>query len=166
MSGEIPDRLRTAFDTHGAFEPTTEGYRLTTTAFDAVVRGEDAGHTDQYTITIHAPTLDGATVEDVGPALADSWRETLTRRLESVPKSTRASVTLDRLDVEQSGDQLRIEYQFSWGNPDRAVEIAKTFIEYVEGTYVEGIVPGYEYQPPVSELLSDASQAGEGGTPL
>jgi len=166
MSSEMPDRLRTAFETHDAFEQTAEGYRLTTTAFDAVVRGEDAGHTDQYTIVVHAPTLDSATVEDVGPALAESWRETLTRRLDSAPKSTRSAVTLDELAVDESGDQLHIEYKFSWGNPDRAVEIAKTFIEYVEGTYVEGIVPGYEYQPPVSELLSDASQTGEGGTPL
>jgi hypothetical protein len=166
MSPEMPDRLTTVFDTHEAFEPTADGYRLTTTAFEAVVRGESAGHTDQYTTVVHAPTLDGATVEDVGPALADSWQETLTRRLESAPKSTRSTVDLDRLAVEQSGDQLRIEYDFSWGNPDRAAEIAKTFIEYVEGTYVEGIVPGYEYLPPVSELLSDASQASEGGTPL
>jgi hypothetical protein len=166
MRTEMPDRLRTAFESHDAFESTPDGYRLTTTAFEAVVRGEDAGHTDQYTIVVHAPTLVSATVEDVGPALAESWRETLTRRLDSAPKSTRATVTLDELSVEESGEQLRIEFQFSWGNPDRAVEIAKTFIEYVEGTYVEGIVPGYEYKPPVSELLSDASQTGEGGTPL
>ncbi|MEF8975818.1 MAG: DUF5813 family protein, partial [Halapricum sp.] len=44
------------------------------------------------------------------------------------------------------------------------------FVEYVEGTYVEGAVPGYDYEPPVADLLNQAqsggSQGDRGGTPL
>jgi len=166
MTDETPDRLSDAFETHDAFEAVADGYELTTTAFEAVVRAVPGEPSDQYTVVVHAPTLDGATADDVGPTIAEDWRETLTRRLESAPKSTRARVDLDAMTVEEAGDQLSITYQFSWGNPERAVDIAKTFIEYVEGTYVEGIVPGFDYEPPVAELLSTASQSGESGTPL
>ncbi|HET7324617.1 MAG TPA: DUF5813 family protein, partial [Halococcus sp.] len=55
-----------------------------------------------------------------------------------------------------------IECAFIHDNPTRAAEAAKALIEYVEGTYVEGIVPGYSYLPPVADLLSRARQHGEG----
>ncbi|MFW6045666.1 MAG: DUF5813 family protein, partial [Natronomonas sp.] len=48
-------------------------------------------------------------------------------------------------------------------NADRAPEIAKAIGEFAEGTYVQGIVPGYVYQPPVSDLLSRARQTGGEG---
>ena len=56
----------------------------------------------------------------------------------------------------------------SLGSERQGLDVAKTFVEYVEGTYVEGVVPGYDYRPPVSDLLSQAGQGdGErGGTPL
>ena len=36
-------------------------------------------------------------------------------------------------------------------------------IDFVEGTYVQGVIPGYEYTEPVSDLLSAARQQGGGG---
>jgi len=166
MSSDMPESVASAFETHGAFEPGDGGYVLTTTVFETRVSAAAEGPGARYTVTVRVPTLDTATVEEIGDVLGESWQETMTRRLEEAPKSTRARVDLDEFGVEAAGDELRIEYAFTWGNPTRAVEIAKTFAEYVEGTYVEGIVPGYDYEPPVSSLLADASQSGEGGTPL
>jgi len=45
-------------------------------------------------------------------------------------------------------------------------------IDYVEGTYVQGVIPGYEYGEPVAGLLdraqqnADSDDATRGGTPL
>ena len=66
----------------------------------------------------------------------------------------------------RDGEDVFVTYGFEWADPDRAAGIAKTFVEYVEGTYVEGVVPGYEYQSPVADLLERASQGEGGGTPL
>jgi len=167
MTADMPEDVAEAFGTHDSFEQSGDEFVLSTTVFDATARSVPSeGRSETYEITVHVPTLDTATTEAVGSALEESWQETLTRRLEEATKATRASVELDAFDVEAAGEELRIEYRFTWGKPERAADIAKTFIEYVEGSYVEGIVPGYEYEPPVSSLLSDASQSGNGGTPL
>ncbi|PSQ37238.1 hypothetical protein BRD08_03265 [Halobacteriales archaeon SW_10_66_29] len=129
MSSNVPDGVASAFQAHDAYEATDGGYALTTTTFETTVAATADGDPVQYAVTVLVPTLDAATVEEIGDVLAESWRETLTRRLEEAPKATRARVDLD-------------------------------------ATYVEGIVPGYEYESPVSSLISEASQAGEGGTPL
>jgi hypothetical protein len=83
--------------------------------------------------------------------------------------ATRADLTLDDLAVDRRGLEVRVTFEFTWPDADRAVAIAKTLVEYVEGTYVEGIVPGYSYEPPVADLISQAETGGDaerGGTPL
>ncbi|MFC7158105.1 DUF5813 family protein [Halomarina halobia] len=54
-------------------------------------------------------------------------------------------------------------FVFEFEDAERAPDVAKALAEYAEGTYVEGIVPGYTYRPPVSELLARAQQSGGGG---
>ncbi|MXR52206.1 hypothetical protein GRX03_11410 [Halovenus sp. WSH3] len=172
MTEEIPDSAREAFEAHEKITATEEGYAVDTTVFDGYVRASDGPDwKNTYTVTVFVPTLSAAAAEAVGPAVEDGWRDTLERRLGDAPQSTRAAVDLHDLSVEEIDDELQITFTFEFGNADRAAEIAKTFVEYVEGTYVEGIVPGYEYEPPVADLLSEASQADDssarrGGTPL
>jgi len=48
-------------------------------------------------------------------------------------------------------------------NERRGVDDAGALIDFVEGTYVQGVIPGYEYTAPVSDLLSAARQQGGGG---
>lgn len=167
MTDDIPETAQTSFEQHEAIEHTPEGFEITTTVFDGFVtasEGPEYKHT--YTVTVYVPTLDSATVEGVGEVVATDWRETFERRLEDVSQATRASVELHDFAVETLDEELQVTYTFEWGNEDRAAKIAKTFVEYVEGTYVEGIIPGYEYEPPVSDLLASASQSGNSGTPL
>ncbi|WP_436900418.1 DUF5813 family protein [Halovenus halobia] len=171
MTAEIPDSARDAFEGHDAITDTEEGYAVETTVFDGFVRAsEGPDWKNTYTVTVFVPTLSAATTEAVGPAVEDGWRDTLERRLEDAPQATRSNVDLHDLSVEEIDDELQITFTFEWGDADRAAAIAKTFVEYVEGTYVEGIVPGYEYVSPVADLLSAASQgddgATRGGTPL
>jgi hypothetical protein len=170
MTTELPEDARAAFEGHDAFEHEGAGYRLATTVFDATATasGRDDYATD-FAVTVAVPTLKAATAGDaVGDAVQSGWLDTFERRLGDAPKSTRASVDLDGFSVETDDDTVVVRYEFSFGSPERGVEIIKTFVEYVEGTYVEGIVPGYDYEPPVADLLDTAatSEGERGGTPL
>ncbi|MEF8812636.1 MAG: DUF5813 family protein [Halovenus sp.] len=152
---------------HEAFERAADGFTVTTVPFENRVTVTDGERPRlDYTVRVTVPTLQAATADEVGDAVAAGWLDTLERRLEDAPKATRARVEMTDFGVEQVGDSVTVTYTFTSTIPDQAAGIAKTFVEYVEGTYVEGIVPGYEYEPPVSDLLADASQTGSGGTPL
>lgn len=167
MTSEVPEAIESAFDTHEAYEKADGGYRLTTTTFSGTVTAtpvNDWKHS--YTLTVTVPSLDAATTDDVGDTVSLDWFETLERRLEDAPKATRQSVDLAEYTVEQREDSVVVRYTFEDGSPAAAATIAKAFGEYVEGTYAEGIIPGYEYVGAASELLSEASQSGERGTPL
>lgn len=148
------------FDRHDAYSSEGSEYVLGTTKFDSRVTVTEASSNTRYTLTVRAPTLDSAVEEDVGPSLLDGWLETFERRLEDAPMAVRDSVELDDCSIHpDNGDAVAtLSFQSSNKNADRAPDMAKAMAEYVEGTYVEGIVPGYTYQPPVSEMLDRARQ--------
>ncbi len=169
LPDELPDDAARAFDRHEAFDLTEGGYRVATTAFEGIVTATPGPEYEStYEVRVTVPTLEAATADHVGEAVANGWFETLERRLEDAPQATRADVALDGMDVERGDVEVTVTYRFTWGNADRAADISKAFVEYVEGTYVEGVVPGYEYVSPVANLLQNASQGdgGAGGTPL
>jgi hypothetical protein len=189
MTEELPGSVERAFDRHDTFQRADSqaserdgdragagveraadiGYRAETTVFDARVTAVGASGGDVvYSVAVRVPTLDEATVEGVGDAVAAGWFETFERRLADAPKATRADVELRRLDVERDGGEVVVTFGFEWSDPDRAADIAKALVEYVEGTYVEGVIPGYEYVSPVADLVESASHegGGGGGTPL
>ena len=129
--------------------------------YEVAIREGEKWRTD-YEVTVRAPTLQAATADEVGPAVHDGWLDTFERRLEDAPKATRVAVDVDDYTVEEDDEEVVVTYRFSMGGEREAADVAKTFVEYVEGTYVEGVVPGYEYGPPVSDLISSARQGGEG----
>jgi hypothetical protein len=147
-----------AFATNDSYKRDGEAYSLTTTPFDGRVTVEDS----QYRVTIEMPTLDGATEDAVDDVVEDGWFETLALRVADAPGATRADIEVPEPTVERTGETVAIEFEFTHDDPTRAAEAAKVLIEYAEGTYVEGIVPGYTYQPPVADLLSRARQHGDG----
>ncbi len=179
MTDEPPADAERALDAHDAIEADGDEYAVTTTVFDATVApsapvtdqdGDSEGAAaTQWQVTVTVPSLEAATSDPVGEAVGDGWFETFERRLEDAPVATRAELQLDELSVERRGLDLVVTMTFSWAQAARAVDIAKTLVEYVEGTYVEGVVPGYTYVAPVSDLLSQADTGGDaerGGTPL
>jgi len=171
MTDEFPETARSAFEGHEAFETGPAGYRLTTTVFETLVTAsEREDYATDFTVRVDVPTLQRVTEDgQVGDAVQSGWLDTLERRLGDAPKATRASVELDDFDVTTEDSVVTVTYEFSYGDADRAAAVAKTFVEYVEGTYVEGVVPGYDYGEPVTDLLSSAAtgEDGErGGTPL
>ena len=167
---DIPEVVRTAAAGREAFTPSDGGYRVETTQFDARVTATegDPEWKTAFTVTVQAPTLDAAVEGEVGSAVRDGWLDTLERRLEDAPVATRVQVDLTAFSVTAADGTVTVVYEFALGDAGTGLDVAKTFVEYVEGTYVEGVVPGYDYRPPVADLLSEASQGdGErGGTPL
>ncbi|MCU4716667.1 DUF5813 family protein [Halapricum hydrolyticum] len=172
MTRELPDAVRDAFETHDGYEVTDEHARVTTTVFDGrvTVEGAEADWNRRYVVTVEVPTLSAVVEEVVGPAVEDGWFETLERRLEDAPMATRANLELDAFEVQRDDQQVEVTYAFTTGSESQAADVAKTLVEYVEGTYVEGIIPGYDYRPPVAGLLNQAqsgsAQGDRGGTPL
>lgn len=167
---------QSAFERHAAYA-TTNGtsnhvYTLETTAFDSRVQSRKAESdidTVRTTLTVRVPSLDTAVEESVGPNLLDGWFDTFERRLEDAPGAVRETVTFDECTAQLTNGEVIVTLSFSV--PDdwaaRAPDIAKALAEYVEGTYAEGIVPGYTYSPPVSELLASARNDGsEHGGPM
>ena len=163
---DIPADVERAFEAHDSLTVQGEDVTVATTAFDGTVTASAGEAGVRYTVRVEVPTLDAATADEVGDAVAADWLRTLRRRLEGAPKATRVTVELDSFTVDTEGKTAHIEYEFTHRRPSTAAAVATTFVEYVEGTYVEGIVPGYEYEQPVASLLSQASQGGESGTPL
>ena len=168
---DVPDDVADVFDARETFLPSGSGYVVETTSFEGrVTASEGEKWRTDYEVTVRAPTLQAATADEVGPAVRDGWLETFERRLEDAPKATRVAVDLDDYTVEEDDEEVVVTYRFSLGGEREAADVAKAFVEYVEGTYVEGVIPGYDYVGVVADLMSAASTGGSegsrGGTPL
>jgi hypothetical protein len=166
MSADLPAEVATAFDDHDSLTTRDGRGVVTTTAFEGTVTADTGDGSTAYTVTVAMPTIESATSGTVGDAVAADWLRTLRRRLEDAPTATRAAVDLDSFGVDSREGTVHVEYGFSDTSPATAANIATAFVEFAEGTYVEGVVPGYEYESPVADLLSQASQGEKGGTPL
>jgi hypothetical protein len=167
MTETPPERVVRAFDAHEAFDRDGDSFTVTTSRFGGQVRAVETDGTVRYSLVVRVPSL-SATVEGetVGPAVEKGWFDTLSRRLEDAPGAVRQSLELDSLDVEyedEDKETVAATFRFGWDEPSHVPAIAKALAEYLEGTYVEGIVPGYDYGPPVSELLSSARRSGGDG---
>ena len=164
MSDTLPEQAVRAFETHDAFERDGDGFAVTTTTFVGRVTAEPTDDPSiHYTLEVRAPTLQAATADEVGEALVEGWFDTYELRLEDAPTAVRGNLELDEQRVVAEGDEAVAVFGFEQENADRAPDVVKAVAEYVEGTYMEGIVPGYDYVPPVSKMLSQARQSGGDG---
>lgn len=168
---DVPDDVADVFGGRETFVASGEGYVVETTSFDGrLTASEGEKWRTDYEVTVRVPSLQAATADEVGDAVRDGWFETFERRLEDAPKATRVVVDLDDYTVERDDEEVLVTYRFSLGGEREAADVAKAFVEYVEGTYVEGIIPGYDYVGVVADLMDSASTGGSegsrGGTPL
>ncbi|SDQ26399.1 DUF5813 family protein [Natronobacterium texcoconense] len=164
---ELPDAAERELESHDAFAPTDDGeYELETTVFDATVTADDAeGKRDgEFTVTVSLPTLDAAVEgETVAPVVEDGWFETLERRLGDVFSVAHTS-THDEPVVERDSSEVTVRLEYVAWDAAEGVEDAKTLVEYVEGTYAQGIIPGYDYRGPAATLLANAQQNAQNAT--
>jgi hypothetical protein len=146
-----------AFAAHDAYDTDGDEYVLTTTVFDGRVAVDD-----EYRVSVTMPTLDAATEESIEDVLEDGWFETLSLRLEDAGSATRGSIETPEPTVERRNGEVHVEWPLAQDDGARAAEAAKALVEYAEGTYVEGIVPGYSYRSPVADLIAHARTEGDG----
>jgi hypothetical protein len=187
----IPDAVAGAFARHEAFTATGEGdgsagtegsFALESTAFDvrataSAVASERAG---RFRLVVTVPTLSACVTDPsaVADVVEDGWFETLERRLGDAYDVAKTSVegepTLDR-----GAESVRVAFAFEPWQADTGVSDAKALAEYVEGTFLQGLIPGYEYVGVAAELQAAATQTtsdgdrdgsddapSRGGTPL
>ena len=163
---EVEARIERAFRDETAFEPVageTGVYEATTAAFDARVAA--AGRTDgraAFDVTVAAPTLSAAAADEVAEVVETGWFETFELRVADVGGVLRADRDLAPA-ARRTDDRVVIESTFADLDPRRGVADALALINFVEGTYVQGIVPGYEYEGAVAEVVASARRAGGSG---
>ena len=161
---ELLDRADSAFSTHDSFERDgDDAWVSTTTAFDGRV---GLGTTDEgrlwLDVTVRVPVLSAVTVDEVADVVEDGWTETFERRVVDVGGVVRGDHEFDP-DVNRDGETITVTFEVVDVDGRRAVDDAGALIDFVEGTYVQGVIPGYEYTDPVAGLLSAAHQQGNGG---
>ncbi|RQG98034.1 DUF5813 family protein [Natrarchaeobius chitinivorans] len=159
----IPTAVERALEAHDAFAVSGEGYELETTVFEtAVTATETTDERDgRFTVVVTLPTLDAAVAnETVAPVVEDGWFETLERRLADVFTVAHTNAHEDPI-VERDATDVSVTLEYASWNAREGVEDAKALVEYVEGTFAQGIVPGYEYRGPAATLLESAQSRGQ-----
>jgi len=166
---EAESRARRAVRTHDSFERRSEGrYAVTATVFDADVEVGGRDGNAVFAVEVRVPMLDAVTDDRVAPVVEDGWFDTLSLRLEDVDGVLRGTDDV-AVDVERLGDEAAVRVELADIDATRGADDAVAVAQYVEGTYVEGVIPGYDYTEPVTQLLrraTDAAGGTEGGTPL
>ncbi|SDY50764.1 DUF5813 family protein [Halobellus clavatus] len=166
---DAAERARRAAEMHDSFESRSEGrYAVTTTVFDADVTVDGADGAAVFDVTVQVPMLDAVTADHVAPVVEDGWFDTFSLRVDDVDGVLRGTDDV-AVAVERDGDEATVEVELVDIDPGRAADNAVAIVEYVEGTYVEGVIPGYDYTEPVTHLIQRAADAGggtQGGTPL
>jgi len=162
------ERARRAAGANESFEPHEDGgYAVRTTAFEGIVEVGADGGAAVFTVTVAVPMLDAVTEDAVASVVEEGWFETFELRIDDVDGAIRGDDAT--VSVRQDGDEAVVEVELRDPDATRAAADAVAVVEYVEGTYVEGIIPGYEYTEPVTLLVqqaADAAGGSEGGTPL
>jgi hypothetical protein len=154
-------RVDRAFETHDAFEHRENDVAATATPFDATATAEPEDDPTTYEVRVDLAAIDAVVEGEVGDAVAEGWYETLSLRLEDAYDVTRG--TDGDVEVWRRADTVTVALSFVGENPDRAVDDAAALVDYVEGTYVQGVIPGYEYTDPVAGLIADARQNARDG---
>jgi hypothetical protein len=161
------------FEAHGRFERTdaepggddsedAETFLPTANDWDATVtvRG------DAVEIEVVVPTLDAATNDEVADVVEDGWYDTFERRVAGADSVTLAD-DVEVANVSRVAGDITVELAMD-PRSGKAADDALALVNYVEGTWFQGVVPGYDYVEQVQEMREQAAQNAQStdGTPL
>lgn len=159
---DLLEAAERALATHAGFERDGEAFVATTTPFEATVRLSDAGAAVRYEFRLVLPTLDAVVAdEDVASVVEAGWFETLERRLEDLDGALRADATAPTVERDATGRAVVVRSAYESTRPDHGAEDAAALVGFVEGTYLEGVIPGYTYREPVAGLLEQARERSD-----
>ncbi|MFB6106881.1 MAG: DUF5813 family protein [Halobacteriaceae archaeon] len=130
-------------------------FAVTTAEFEAVARPTGEG----CRVVCDLPSLDAAVAgESVGDAVREGWFETLQLRLGDVEGlADRAEVGAPT--VRREGTSVVVETTVR-GPADAVAAAVTTVVGFVEGTWFQGVVPGYDYVPAVAAMRERAHRQG------
>lgn len=156
------ERAEAALAEHGAFERDGDAFSTATAAVDARVRVERLDPGVVYRVTVRVPTIDAVVADEtVAPVVQEGWFETFERRLEDVGGATLADPAPPTASLDEAAGEVVVETALDVGQPRRAGDEVKAVVDYVEGTFVEGLIPGYTYREPAAGLLERARSTGQ-----
>jgi len=147
---------------HGRFARADGAFAPTTNDWDATVAVD--GETVEIAVVV--PTLDAATNDDVAEVVEDGWYDTFERRVRDADSVTLAA-DVDVRSVGREGGDITVEIAFT-PRSGKAADDALALVNYVEGTWFQGVIPGYDYVGRVERMRQQAAQNAESteGTPL
>jgi hypothetical protein len=147
------DAIEEALAAHHRLAERDDGFVPTQTTFEATVSVEDGS----VRIESHVPTLDAVvTDETVAPVVEDGWFETFERRVEDLAGVTKTDdVAVESVEREGEGVTVVTTIRPSTGT---AGEDVIAVVSFVEGTWMEGIIPGYEYEARIQRLRERARE--------
>lgn len=157
---------------HGAFAREDEAFTTSTTAADARITVEETGDGTGiesgsetgavYHVTVRVPTIDSVVAgETVAQVVREGWFETFERRLEDVGGATVSDPAPPTAEVDETADEVVVRTTVEPGRPGGGADDVKAVVDYVEGTFVEGLIPGYTYREPAAGLLDRARSSGQ-----
>jgi hypothetical protein len=135
-------------------------FEATTTAFDAVVTATEREGRIDYAIEVRAPSLSTAVEGDVAAVVEEGWLETFERRVADADGVVSGDHDLEPA-VRLTDTEVIVETAFTDIDERRGVDDVAVVVNYVEGTYVQGIIPGYDYTGPVARLVDRARQGAD-----
>jgi hypothetical protein len=143
-----------AFESHHEFEGGDSEYAVTTAQFEATVTvGEP------HRLRAELPTLDAVVVgESVADVVEEGWFDTFRRRIEDLSGVTTGSV--ESPAVSREGRTVVVEVAFDGKAP---ADDAVALLNSIEGTWFQGVVPGYDYRGDVQAMRERAHQRGGQG---
>jgi hypothetical protein len=140
-----------AFDAHRGFERDGEEYVVVDATFEAT-----AAPGDPVRVRVTVPTLDAAVVgETVADVVEDDWFRTFEARLDGLDGVTQG--TPGEVTVTRAGRSIIVELTVEGGAP---ADDAMAAIHFVEGTWFQGVIPGYDYREDVQAVREQAHQRG------
>jgi hypothetical protein len=167
MSGDVTGE----FEAHGRFERTSGSggggdetvFAPTANDWDATAAVSSDG---TVTAEVVVPTLDAATNDAVADVVEDGWYDTFERRVRDVDSVTHAD-DVDVTAVSRAGGDITVELTVV-PRSGKAADDTLALVNYVEGTWFQGVVPGYDYVEKVQAMREQAAQNAQGtdGTPL
>lgn len=145
--------VSTVLAAHPRIEDHEDGFVPTETTFEAHVAVEG----DRVHLEVTLPTLDAVVRDEtVAPVVEDGWFETFERRVRNVDGVTRAeTAVVSSVERTESTVSVVVDLRTS---ADTAGDDVVATVSFVEGTWMEGIIPGYEYVDRVQRLRDRARQ--------
>lgn len=144
----------------GTVATDSDAFSLEATVFTISVEPASVDDVPAFELRVLVPPLQMVTEESIAAVVDDEWFRTFRLRLDDVAGVTRGHTDLT-VHTERGPAMIAVGLTVVDQNLDRALDDIVAIAEYIEGTYAEGIIPGYSYTDVAATLLDRASGSAD-----